>query len=129
VINELEVTNNIQENEQGVAMDDNSNITITASVSDGNLSNNGPNIINEEVNQEMDIQIPINSLELELLEAPLLPNEMNHQIGPVIVQGQDQALNMDHFMNLGFGVQNLMMAYHDLDPDSGSDQSSDSDPM
>jgi hypothetical protein len=39
VINELEIADNIQENEQGVAMDDNSNITITASVSDGNLSN------------------------------------------------------------------------------------------
>jgi hypothetical protein len=129
VINELEVADNIQENEQGVAMDDNSNITVTASVSDGNLSNNGPNIINEEVNQEMDIQIPVNPLELELLEAPLLPDEVNHQIGPVIVQGQDQALNMDNFMNLGLGVQNLMMDYHDLDPDSDSDHSSDSDPM
>jgi hypothetical protein len=70
-----------------------------------------------------------NPLELELLEAPLLLDEVNHQIGPVIVQGQDQALNMDNFMNLGLGVQNLMMAYHDLDPDSDSDQSSDSDPM
>jgi hypothetical protein len=85
VINELEIADNIQENEQGAAMDDNSNITVTASVSDGDLSNNGPNIINEEVNQEMDIQIPVNPLELEMLEAPLLLDEVNHQVGPVIV--------------------------------------------
>jgi hypothetical protein len=29
VINELEIADNIQENDQGVAMDDNSNITVT----------------------------------------------------------------------------------------------------
>jgi hypothetical protein len=77
----------------------------------------------------MDIQFPVNPLELELLEAPLPLDEVGQQIGPIIVQGQDQALNMDNFMNLGLGVQNLMMAYHDLDPDSDSDHSSDSDPM
>jgi hypothetical protein len=32
-------------------------------------------------------------------------------------------------MNLGLGVQNLMMAYHDIVPDSDSDQSSEDSPM
>jgi hypothetical protein len=36
---------------------------------------------------------------------------------------------MDNFMNLGVGVQNLMMAYHDIDLDSDSDQSSENSPM
>jgi hypothetical protein len=49
--------------------------------------------------------------------------------GPVIVQCQAQALNMNNFMNLGIGVQNLMIAYHDVDPDSDNDQSSENSPM
>jgi hypothetical protein len=40
---------------------------------------------------------------------------------PVHVQGDAQALNMDNFIQLGVGMQNIMMAYHDIDSDSESD--------
>jgi hypothetical protein len=36
---------------------------------------------------------------------------------PVNVQGDAQALNMDNFMQLGIGMQNIMMAYHDIGSD------------
>jgi hypothetical protein len=38
--------------------------------------------------------------------------------GPVIVHGNIPALNMDNFMQLGEGVQNVMLAYYDAEADA-----------
>jgi hypothetical protein len=56
------------------------------------------------VNQEQGNRNLVNPLELELLEAPLNLEGLAPDNGPVIVHGQEQALNMDNFMNLGVGV-------------------------
>jgi hypothetical protein len=111
------------------ALDGNSSITLSVPISDGDHSHNGPNIINEEVNQEQDIQIPVDPLELELLEAPLNIDDFVQAEGPVIVHGPDQGLNVENFQQLGIGVQNLMMAYHDIDSDSESEASDENSPM
>jgi hypothetical protein len=78
------------------AEEGNSSITLTVSISDGDQSHNGPNIINEEVNQEQDIQIPVGPLELELLEAPLNIEDFVQAEGPVIVHCQAQGLNIEN---------------------------------
>jgi hypothetical protein len=36
-------------------------------------------------------------------------------VAPVIVNGGQPALNLENFGVLGVGVQNLMLAYHDLE--------------
>jgi hypothetical protein len=141
LVNEMEADGDFQGDAQAKPDENNSALTVTNS--DGEHSHNGPNIINEEVNQEQgnlnqeqgnlnqeqgNLNL-VNPLELELLEAPLNLEGLAPDNGPVIVQGQEQALNMDNFMNLGVGVQNLMMAYHDIDPDSDSDQSLENSPM
>jgi hypothetical protein len=123
----MEADGDFQGNAQAKANENNSALTVTNSK--GEHSHNGPNIINEEVNQEQGNLNLVNPLELELLEAPLNIEDLAPDNGPVIVQGQEQALNMDNFMNFGIGVQNLMMAYHDIDPDSDSEQSSENSPM
>jgi hypothetical protein len=38
--------------------------------------------------------------------------------GPVIVHGNNPALNMDNFMQLGEGFQNVMLAYYDAEADA-----------
>jgi hypothetical protein len=130
LLNAMEVAGDLPGHADGInAGEGNSSITVTMSISDGDQSHNGPNIINEEVNQEQDIQIPVGPLELALLEAPLNMNDFIQADGPVIVHGQEQALNIENFQQLGLGVQNLMMAYHDIDSDSDSDDSQDNSPM
>jgi hypothetical protein len=127
LVNEMEAPGDFQENAQADPNDNNSALTVTNS--EGEQSHNGPNIINEEVNQEQGNLHLVNPLELELLEDHLNEAGVDPVNGPVIVHGQEQALNMDNFMNLGVGVQNLMMAYHDIDTDSDSEQSSENSPM
>jgi hypothetical protein len=53
---------------------------------------------NEEVNQQ--------NLENFFVE---------EEAAPIIVQGEQQALNINNFQLLGEGVQNLMLAYQDLE--------------
>jgi hypothetical protein len=38
-------------------------------------------------------------------------------MAPVVVQGNQPALNINNFQNLGLGVQNIMLAYHGLSDD------------
>jgi hypothetical protein len=102
LVNEMEAQGDFQENAQAEPDENNSALIVTNS--DGEHSHNGPNIINEEVNQEQGNRNLVNPLELELLEAPLNLEGLAPDNGPVIVHGQEQALNMDNFMNLGVGV-------------------------
>jgi hypothetical protein len=73
-------------------------------MSTGSLSHNVPlNLAgqaNGEVNQVM--SPPLNFIEPEV-------------VAPVIVNGGQPALNLENFGVLGVGVQNLMLAYHDLE--------------
>jgi hypothetical protein len=39
------------------------------------------------------------------------------EMAPVVVQGNQPALNINNFQNLGLGVQNIMLAYHGLSDD------------
>jgi hypothetical protein len=89
-------------------MDLQSSLTITISLSDGEQPINNPipqvNPHNEEVNQQAtDQQLDD---EIQFVQEDV--------IIPVNVQGDAQALNMDNFMQLGVGMQNIMMAYHDI---------------
>jgi hypothetical protein len=102
LVNQMEAEGDFQGNAQDVPDENNSALTVTNSK--GEHSHNGPNIINEEVNQEQGNLNLMNPLELELLEAHPNLEDFAPNNGPVIVQGQRQTLNMDNFMNLGISV-------------------------
>jgi biopolymer transport protein ExbD len=78
-------------------------LTVTLSISEGDNSVNIPasQAAGQEVEQDM--------------EDMLGEEEINN--GPVIVQG-DSAANFDNFIQLGEGVQNIMLAYYDIDAEN-----------
>jgi hypothetical protein len=47
------------------------------------------------------------------MENMFVEEEINN--GPIIVQGDLPAANFDNFIQLGEGVQNIMLAYFDVD--------------
>jgi hypothetical protein len=70
------------------------------------------NALNEEVNQqEANQQLDDN---MQFIQ--------EDTVIPVHVHGDAQALNMDNFIHLRIGMQNIMMAYHDIDSDSEEDE-------
>jgi hypothetical protein len=87
LVNEMEAQGDFQENAQAEPNDNNSALTVTNS--EGEQSHNGPNIINEEVNQEQGNLHLVNPLELELLEDHLNEAGVDPVNGPVIVHGQE----------------------------------------
>jgi hypothetical protein len=105
---------NVEGNIEGLDLQ--SSLTVTISLSDGEQSNNVPihqvNAHNEEVNQQANDQ----HLEKEF---QFVQEDVNI---PVNVQGDAQALNMDNFMQLGVGMQNIMMAYHDIGSDLDNEE-------
>jgi hypothetical protein len=46
---------------------------------------------------------------------PVIDHPPQDAPGPVIVHGNEQGMNFDNFMQLGEGVQNLMLAYFDVE--------------
>jgi hypothetical protein len=74
-----------------------SSLTVTISVSEGDNSVNIPAVYapGQEVGQDFGDQF--------------IAEENNN--GPIIVQGDMPAVNLDNFMQLGEGVQNIMLAY------------------
>jgi hypothetical protein len=103
---------NVEGNAEGL---EHSSLTVTISLSAGEQSNNNPipqvNALNEEVNQQEANQQLDDNMQFFQEDAVI----------HVHVQGDAQALNMDNFIELGIGMQNIMMAYHDIDLDSEED--------
>jgi hypothetical protein len=54
------------------------------------------------------------------MENMFVEEEINN--GPVIVQGNMPAANFDNFIQLGEGVQNIMLAYYDVDAENPEPQ-------
>jgi hypothetical protein len=88
--------------------EDHSNLTVTLSISEGDNSVNIPagQAAGQEVEQDM--------------EDMFVEEEINN--GPVIVQGDLPAANFDDFIQLGEGVQNIMLAYFDVDAENPEPQ-------
>jgi hypothetical protein len=88
--------------------EDHSNLTVTLSISEGDNSVNIPagHAAGQEVEQD--------------LENMFVEEEINN--GPVIVQGDLSAANFDNFIQLGEGVQNIMLAYFDIDAENAEPQ-------
>jgi hypothetical protein len=61
----------------------------------------------------------LDNIEQELLNIAIVMLE----IGPVRVLGDAPALNNDDFQLLGYGVQNLMLAYHEVNADIENESS------
>jgi hypothetical protein len=85
-----------------------SGLTVTLSVSEGDNSVNIPagQALGQEVEQDIEDQFVV---------------EENNN-GPVIVQGDLPAANFDSFIQLGEGVQNIMLAYYDVDAENPQPQ-------
>jgi hypothetical protein len=85
-----------------------SSLTVTLSVSEGDNSVNIPagQAAGQEVEQDM--------------EDMFVEEEINN--GHVIVQGNLPAANFDHFIQLGEGVQNIMLAYYNVDAENPEPQ-------
>jgi hypothetical protein len=97
----MQVENHNDLNDQN--LDNQSSLTLTVSLSAGeNSTNLVPN--QQLINDEVDQLEHVNFFE---------PEEMV----PVVVQGDQPALNINNFQNLGLGVQNIMLAYHGLSDD------------
>jgi hypothetical protein len=81
-----------------------SSLTVTLSVSEGDNSINIPagQVVGQEVEQDIEDQFV---------------EEVNKN-GPVIVQGNLPVANFDNFIQLGEGVQNIMLAYYDVDAEN-----------
>jgi hypothetical protein len=88
--------------------EDHSSVTVTLSISEGDNSVNIPagQAVGQEVEQDM--------------ENMFVEEEINN--GPVIVQGDLPAANFDNFIQLGEGVQNIMLAYFDVDAENAEPQ-------
>jgi hypothetical protein len=105
LFNAIDAEDNVQNANAGDNFNENqSSLTMIVSMSTGSMSHNIPlNLAgqgNGEVNQVM--SPPLNFIEPEV-------------VAPMIVNGGQPSLNLENFGVLGVGVQNLMLAYHDLD--------------
>jgi hypothetical protein len=83
-------------------------LTVTLSVSEGDNSVNI--LVGQALGQEVEQDI----------EDQFVVEENNN--GPVIVQGDLPAANFDNFIQLGEGVQNVMLAYYDVDAENPQPQ-------
>jgi hypothetical protein len=94
--------------------EDHSNLTVTLSISEGDNSVNIPagQAAGQEVEQDM--------------EDMFVEEEINN--GLVIVQGDLPAANFDDFIQLGEGVQNIMLAYFDVDAENPEPQNNPPSP-
>jgi hypothetical protein len=85
-----------------------SSLTVTLFISKGDNSVNIPagQALGQEVEQDIEDQFVV---------------EENNN-GPVIVQGDFPGANFDNFIQLGEGVQNIMLAYYDVDAENPQPQ-------
>jgi hypothetical protein len=91
----MQVENHNEVNDQN--QDNQSSLTLTVSLSAGDNSTNiAPN--QHQVNNEVDQLEHMNFFEPE-------------EVFPVVVHGEQPAMNINNFQNLGIGVQNIMLAY------------------
>jgi hypothetical protein len=104
-----------QANNAEQANDNQSSITLTDPISEGvNYANNPAAFIqNQEVNQ---LQI-----------VPVDDNIIHGIPGRVIVHGNEQGLNFDNFIQLGEGVQNIILAYLDMEENEDFDAENQND--
>jgi hypothetical protein len=104
-----------QANNAEQANDNQSSITLTAPFSEGvnSVNNHVAFIQNQEVNQ---LQI-----------VPVDDNIPQGIPGPVIVHGNEQGLNFDNFIQLGEGVQNIILAYLDMEDNEDIDAENQND--
>jgi hypothetical protein len=103
---EADLPKNNQANNDVQAIDNQSSITLTEPFSEGVNSVNNPAVF-------------IQNLEVNQLQ--MVPVDDNVIPGPVIVHGNEQGLNFNNFMQLGEGVQNIMLACLDLEENDESD--------
>jgi hypothetical protein len=79
-------------------------LTVTISLYEGDNSANIPVL-----------QAPSQEVEQDLADQFFVEENNN---GPVIVQGDILAVNLENFMQLGEGVQNIMLAYLEADAEN-----------